>query len=78
MNTPPLPEHHRQWFDQLKQAALNGDLALMSCLDAATGEDRSVICLGQRKANGDVTFIPVGHLATTPNPFDAYLPPEAS
>lgn len=71
-----LPEHHLQWFEQLKSAALNGDLALMSCDDAATGEHRSVIAIGQREDSGDVTFIPLGHLATTDNPYDSYVPPE--
>lgn len=71
-----LPEHHQQWFDTLCRAAKNGDLALMLCTDAATGEDRSVISVTQRNEDGSAYFIPLGHLATTENPFDAYNPPE--
>lgn len=73
--TSPLPDHHKQWFEQLKLAAINGDLALMSCLDAETKEHRSVICIAQ-EADGGVGFTPLGHMATTDNPFDAYIPPE--
>lgn len=74
-NTGPLPDHHRQWFEQMKAAALNGDLGLMSCLDADTKEPRSVIVLGNRHDDGSVTFIPVGHLSPSDNPFEAYIPP---
>ena len=71
-----LPEHHIQWFEQLKLAAKNDDLVLLLCADAASGEDRSVIAVAQRHDDGAVTFTPLGHLATTDNPFDAYNPPE--
>lgn len=75
MNTPPLPEHHKQWFSQLEKASSNGRLSLMSCLDADTKEPRSVICLvNGPDRKGDYTFTPIGHLATTDNPYDAYIP----
>lgn len=70
----PLPEHHKQWFSQLQKAAKNGHLALMSCLDSATNESRSVICLVSYE-DGDYLFTPVGHLCTADNPFEAYGPP---
>lgn len=70
----PLPEHHRQWFNQMLTAAQNGDLALLSCLDATTHEPRSVICMVNR-VDGEYEFVPVGHLATTDNPYDSYGPP---
>lgn len=73
MSVGPLPEHHRQWFQQLKLAAANDDLALMSCTDAATGEQRSVICIAQREEDS-VSFIPLGHLATGDSPYDDYIP----
>lgn len=72
-----LPEHHIQWFEQLVLAAKNDDLALVLCTDADSGEDRSVIAIAQQHDDdGAVTFIPLGHLATTDDPFDAYNPPE--
>ncbi len=75
-NSPPIPEHHKQWFEELTRAFANLDVTLMSCLDAKTGEPRSVICITQREEDGSVTFIPVGHLRSEPNPFEAYIPPK--
>lgn len=72
----PIPDHHRQWFNQLKKAGLRGDLALMSCLDVDTGEPRSVICLvGWHEGDQEYLFTPVGHLCTKDNPYEAYGPP---
>lgn len=81
--TPKLPEHHLQWFQELKKAADNGDLALMSCLDAKANEagdhePRSVICILTQEPDGSFKAIPLGHMATTENPYDAYIPPEDS
>ena len=76
MNTTKLPKHHLQWFEQLKAAAKNNDLALMSCLDAVTKEPRSVLCIASQTDHGGIEFIPVGHFVPDGNPFDAYLPPE--
>lgn len=73
----PIPPHHVQWFEMLTLAFANGDVALMSCLDAKTSEPRSVICMVQRDG-GDIQFIPVGHLCPEPDPFDAYVPPESA
>jgi hypothetical protein len=68
-----IPDHARANFNTLLQAAANGNLALMECSDAATGEPRYVICAVGR-AGTDLVFTPFGHLADG-NPFDAYLPP---
>jgi hypothetical protein len=38
------PDHARANFQTLLRAAENGDLALMECSDAATGEPRYVLC----------------------------------
>lgn len=76
MDTPKLPDHHLQWFEQIKLAAKNGDLALMSCLDTATKKPRSVICIASQARDGGIEFIPLGHLVPEGNPYDAYIPPE--
>jgi hypothetical protein len=55
------------------RAAADGNLALMECNDAVTGEPRYVICAVGRDGT-DFVFAPFGHLADG-NPFDAYLPP---
>ena len=69
-----IPDHARANFQTLLRAAESGDLALMECADAATGEPRYVICAVGRH-DGDYMFTPFGHLADG-NPYDAYLPPD--
>jgi len=39
-----IPDHARANFETLLRAAVDGNLALMECADAATGEPRYVIC----------------------------------
>ena len=75
MNTPKLPDHHVQWFEQMRLATKNGDIALMSCLDAKTKEPRSVICIVSQADDGGIEMIPLGHFVPEGNPFDVYLPP---
>ena len=65
-----------QWFEQLKLAAKNDDVALMSCLDAVTKEPRSVLCIASQADDGGIEFSPLGHFVPDGNPFDAYIPPE--
>jgi hypothetical protein len=60
-------------FDTLLRAASNGDLALMECTDAVTGEPRYVICAVGGEGT-DYLLTPFGHLADG-NPYDAYLSP---
>ena len=76
MDTPKLPSHHTQWFEQLKLAAKNDDVALVSCLDAVTKEPRSVLCIISQADDGGIEMIPLGHFVPEGNPYDAYLPPE--
>lgn len=71
-----IPAHHMQWFEELKKACFNGDLALLSCKDADTDEPRSVLCAVHQEA-GEFVFTPFGHLCPKDNPFEAYTPPEA-
>ena len=68
-----IPDHARANFQTLLRAAADGNLALMECTDAATGEPRYVICAVGRDGT-DFLFTPFCHL-TGGNPFDAYLPP---
>ena len=69
-----IPSHARRNFQTLLRAAGEGNLALMECLDAVTGNPRYVICAVGRDG-GDRVFTPFGHLADG-NPCDAYLPPD--
>ena len=68
-----IPDHARTNFQTLLRAASDGNLALMECTDAVTGEPRYVICAVGRDGT-DFVFTPFGHLADG-NPYDAYLPP---
>lgn len=71
-----IPDHARANFQTLLRAATSGDLALIECTDAVTGEPRYVICAVGRDG-GDFVFAPFGHLADG-NPFEIYCPPETS
>lgn len=68
-----IPDYARKNFQTLLRAAEAGHLALMECTDAATGENRYVICAVGRD-DGDYVFTPFGHLADG-NPYDFYVPP---
>ncbi|TPN37947.1 hypothetical protein FKO01_06830 [Mesorhizobium sp. B2-3-3] len=69
-----IPDHARSNFQTLLRAASDGNLALMECADAKTGQPRYVICAVGRDG-GDYLFTPFGHLVDG-NPYDAYLPPD--
>lgn len=56
-----IPDHARANFQTLLHAAADGNLALMECADAATGETRYVICAVGRDG-ADFLFTPFGHL----------------
>jgi hypothetical protein len=69
-----IPDHARANFETLLRAACDGNLALMECADAETGQPRYVLCaVGSDGA--DCLLTPFGHLADD-NPYDAYLPPD--
>ncbi len=68
-----IPDHAGANFQTLLRAAAAGDLALVECADATTGETRYVICAVARD-DGDHVLTPFGHLAPG-NPYDAYVPP---
>lgn len=70
-----IPDHARTNFNTLLRAASDGNLALMECLDATTGEHRYVLCAVGRADDGDFVMTPFGHLADG-DPYDAYLPPD--
>ncbi|MEO8884086.1 MAG: DUF6117 family protein [Devosia sp.] len=69
-----IPDHARANFETLLRAAGDGNLALVECADAETGQPRYVLCAVGRDA-ADYLFTPFGHLADA-NPYDAYLPPD--
>jgi hypothetical protein len=72
-----IPDYARANFETLMKAARAGDLALMECTEAVSGETRYVLCAVGREFDrngGDYVMTPFGHLAPG-NPYDAYIPP---
>lgn len=68
-----IPDYARTNFETLVKAAKAGNLALMECTEAQSGEIRYVICaVGRDEA--DYVMTPFGHLASA-NPYEAYIPP---
>ena len=68
-----IPDYARDNFNTLMRAADDGNLALMECTDARTGEPRYVLCAVHRDGT-EYAFTPFGHLAGE-NPYDLYVPP---
>lgn len=68
-----IPKPHRRNFETLLRAAADGNLALLECTDATSGEPRYVICAVGRE-RGDFIMTPFGHLHDG-DPFAAYIPP---
>jgi hypothetical protein len=70
-----LAAGHRQNFDTLQRAFGNGDVALMECELAATGEAVAVLCAANRLAGGEIEFAPFGMLFND-NPYTLLNPPK--
>ena len=68
-----IPDYARANFETLMNAAKTGDLALMECTEAQSGETRYVLCAVGRDDDYFV-MTPFGHLAPG-NPYEAYIPP---
>lgn len=71
-----IPEAYVRNFRTMMRAASNGDLSLMECMDAVTGEPRYVLCAVSLQGN-DYVMTPFGHLHDG-NPYEAYVPPGGS
>jgi hypothetical protein len=71
-NPAPIPPGHRDNFNTLLRAAADGALALLSCLDATTGEPRYVICAVAYDGK-EYQMTPFGHLCNG-NPYEEYVP----
>lgn len=70
-----IPKGFVKNFQTMLKAAKNGDLALMECEDAKTGEKRYVIT-AVAKDGEEFQMTPFGHLCAG-NPFEEYVPPAA-
>ena len=70
------PQPDRTTFDTLLRAAADGNLALLECADARTGEPRYVLC-AVAFDGASYCMTPFGHLADD-DPFALYRPPEGA
>jgi len=73
-NTPRLAKGYTANFKTMLRAAKNGDLLLISCLDAATKEPRAVIAATYWNTDGKIAIVPFGHLCPG-NPYEEYIFP---
>lgn len=71
-----LTEAHKKNFDTLKKAFSNDDVALLECIDKATGNPVPVICATYEiDKPGHIVFVPFARLFTE-NPYDQLEPPK--
>ena len=71
-----IPKGHKRNFNTLVEAVRAGDVALMECQLAATGETVAVICAVNRLPNEETQFVPFATLFNG-NPYEAVNPPKA-
>ena len=71
-----LATGHKANFETLQQAFDNGDLALIECQLAATGEPVAVLCAANRQPDGEVEFAPFAMLFNG-NPYELLNPPNS-
>jgi hypothetical protein len=69
----PLPDGAKKSFGTLKEAFANGDVALLSCVERATGDNVQVICAVNRP-DGDYEFVPFARLSKG-SPYDEWSSP---
>jgi hypothetical protein len=69
-----LATGHKANFETFQEAFANGDVALMECQLAATGEEVAVICVANHLPDGSVEFAPFAMLFNG-NPNEAVNPP---
>jgi hypothetical protein len=62
-------------FETLQEAFQNGDVALMECQLAATGEPVAVVCAANRQEDGSVEFAPFAMMFPG-NPYEMLNPPK--
>ena len=72
-----IPVGHKQNFETLRQAVLAGDVALMECQHATSGETVAVICAVNRHTDepeDEFDFVPVAMMFND-NPYTVVNPP---
>jgi len=70
----PISETHKQNFETIRRAFTQGDVALVECQVAATGEEVPVICATNLHPDGGIEFVPFAAMFPG-NPYEAINPP---
>ena len=71
-----LASGYKSNFETLQRAFQNGDVALMECQLAATGEEVAVVCAATRHEDGSVEFSPFCMMFPG-NPYELLNPPKS-
>ena len=71
-----IPKGHKDNFQTLVDAFNAGDVALMECQLATSGEKVAVICAANCLPNGEIEFAPFAMLFND-NPYKLINPPKA-
>jgi Family of unknown function (DUF6117) len=68
-----IAKDDKQNFETILNAAKHGDLALLECVDSASGATLSVVCAVNRKGE-ELEFVPLAKLFSG-NPYNEVTPP---
>lgn len=71
-----IPQGHKNNFETLKRAFEDRNVALMECIEIATGDTVYVICAAEPDGEGGATFAPFAQMFKE-NPYDEWKPPQA-
>ena len=74
MNKKTIVQGQKQNFETLSEAFANGDVCLLECQIAATGEVVAAICAAQT-VHGEVEFVPFA-IMINGNPYEVLNPPK--
>lgn len=74
---PRLSEGDRVNFETLCDAADAGRLALMQCVEKATGKDVAVVCAVNVDESGEYEMVPLARLFDC-DPYEVLSPPTTS
>ena len=69
-----IPDWVKENFRTMLRAAEDGNLALMECTDAQTGESVYVACAVNPLLEGAYVFVPLAKLFSG-NPYEELIPP---
>ena len=75
INGAAIPSYQKKNFETMQQAVKAGQVAIMRCTDAKTGEYVTVVCIVNEDEDS-YEFLPVAKMFEG-NPYDEVLPPSS-